>query len=68
MAYEYKIKDGFVILETVTGNDRKDTVNRAVRTAHRLYLQGFKPEVHGVGPDDYALVDSFPGWKKAVVH
>lgn len=67
MAYEYKIKDGFVLLGTVTGEDRKDTVNRAVRAAHSLYMQGFKPEVHGVGPDDYALVDSFHGWDKMVV-
>ena len=67
MAYEYQIKQGFVVLAKITGEDRKETVNRAVRQCLRLQHQGYKPEVHGVGPDDWALVDSFPGWEKATV-
>ncbi|MCZ4501011.1 MAG: hypothetical protein JWQ74_3566 [Marmoricola sp.] len=67
MAYEYKIKDGFIVLATITGEDRRETVNRAVKEAHRLHQRGFKTEVHGIGPEDWALVEPFKGWDKTVV-
>lgn len=58
MTFEYKIKDGYVVIATISGDDKKDTVNRAVREMIRLQKQGFSPAVHGIGPEEWALVDA----------